>query len=295
PIIGKRMEMSAMRAGGAEFPVEITVTAVRLDETAPPIFTAYVRDLSARRAAERELKQAFESLRESEERYRVLAEALPQFVWTANADGNIDYVNGKWLEYGGMSAAETLAGGWAAALHPEDVARGTARWEAARAAGRGYDIEYRLRRADGAYRWHLTRVCPVKGRTPPGGGGGAGAQGVTKWVGVTTDVHERREAEVPRRQRTAELRAVFDCFPDLLFRLAPDGTMLDYRCGSTRELYLQPEEFLNRRAQDVLPPDVGQQVGEAVEHVKNTRQPVSIDYALPMPNGIEFYEARLLP
>jgi PAS domain S-box-containing protein len=288
PIIGKRLEMSAMRAGGAEFPVELTITAVHLDDKSPPIFTAYVRDLTDRRAGEAALRLAFDSLRESEERYRVLAEALPHFVWTANSDGGTEYINGKWAEYSGMPSAQTLAGRWAAALHPEDLARSVARWEAARAAGRGYEIEYRLRRADGAFRWHLTRVCPVKVT-------GAGGQNLTKWVGVTTDIHDRREVEASLRRRTTELRAVLDSFPDLLFRLGPDGTMLDYRCGSELELYLPPEEFLGRRAQDVLPPDVGRRVGEAVERVKATRAPVHLEYALPMPSGVEHYEARLLP
>lgn len=304
PILGRRMEVSAMRAGGSEFPIELTITAVRLDENAPPVFTAHVRDLSDRRAADQALARAFESLRESEERYRVLAEALPHFVWTAGVDGRTEYVNAKWFEYSGMTGAQATAGGWASALHPEDVARATARWDAARAAGRGYDIEYRLRRADGVYRWHLSRVCPVRccgaaghGAPPPGAAptGTNGNGPITKWVGVTSDIHERREAEASLRHRTAELRAVFDTFPDLLLRLGPDGTLLDYRCGALKELYVEPAQFLNRRAQDVLPPEVGRRVGQAVERVKATGAAVSIEYALPMRGGTEHYEARLLP
>jgi signal transduction histidine kinase len=96
-------------------------------------------------------------------------------------------------------------------------------------------------------------------------------------------------------QRTSELQAVFSAFPDLFFRLDPDGTIVDYHTGHTSYLYVAPETFLGKRMGDVLPPGAGQQFHEAVSQVLKTKKMVSIEYELPMPAGQQSYEARLLP
>jgi signal transduction histidine kinase len=96
-------------------------------------------------------------------------------------------------------------------------------------------------------------------------------------------------------QRTSELQAVFSAFPDLFFRLDPNGTIVDYHTGHTSYLYVAPETFLGKRMGDVLPPGAGQQFHEAVSQVLKTKKMVSIEYELPMPAGQQSYEARLLP
>src|SRR5439155_15057599 len=92
---------------------------------------------------------------ESEERYRSLADAMPQIVWTAGPDGVANYVNEGWVAYSGLTLAETSNDGWLNVLHPDDLARTTALWEEALKSGQLFETEYRIRRADGAYRWHL--------------------------------------------------------------------------------------------------------------------------------------------
>ncbi|OGP69096.1 MAG: hypothetical protein A2170_00290 [Deltaproteobacteria bacterium RBG_13_53_10] len=105
--------------------------------------------------------------------------------------------------------------------------------------------------------------------------------------------HEREEEAV--LQRTSELRAIFRAFPDLYFRLGPDGTIVDYTAGHTSYLYVAPEAFLGKRMQDVLPSKIGQQFQEAITQVLKTKKMVSVEYELPMPTGEQSYEARLLP
>src|SRR5204862_77190 len=152
-----------------------------------PVFTAYIRDISDRKRGGAALEQVVISLRESEERYRVLAEALPVAVWTKGADGRGEFVNQHWLQYSGLTAEEAHAGGWLKLLHPDDRARAVARWEARRGSAPPEEMEIRIRRAsDGAYRWHLVRICPV--RAPDG-------KGVAKWVGIAADIDDRRRAE----------------------------------------------------------------------------------------------------
>ena len=95
-----------------------------------------------------------------ERRFRLLAEAIPQIVWATQPDGYCDYQNG-WVDYSGMTAEESTGTGWVDAVHPEDRARQEPAWSEAFKRGEGFEFEYRLRRADGVYRWFLARAEPI--------------------------------------------------------------------------------------------------------------------------------------
>ncbi|HKX62799.1 MAG TPA: PAS domain-containing protein, partial [Verrucomicrobiae bacterium] len=130
-------------------------------------------------------KKAEEALRESEARFRLLAESLPQLVWTCRPDGACDYLSRQWIEYTGRPAAEQLGYGWAEHVHPEDREAVTSAW--AEASGRGdfFDHEFRIRRADGVYRWFKTRAMPLRD-----------AEGrLIKWFGTNTDVEDYKRSE----------------------------------------------------------------------------------------------------
>jgi PAS domain S-box-containing protein len=106
---------------------------------------------------------------------------------------------------------------------------------------------------------------------------------------------QHKQAEINLLRRTFELQSIFRAFPDLLFRLDGDGTILDYHAGQTSYLYVSPEMFLGKQMRDVLPPPVGKLFDEAQLEVLATNTMVGIEYALPMPQGEQDYEARLLP
>ncbi|HEX8386622.1 MAG TPA: PAS domain S-box protein, partial [Rubricoccaceae bacterium] len=121
-------------------------------------------------------------------RYRRLADAVPQLVWTTDDDGRPRYYNDRWLAYTGQSAEEALApGGAASVVHPDDIEASRARWEAVRDGG-AFEAEYRLRRHDGVYEWHLARAVRV-----------AGEDGGAEWVGSATNVQALRESEAKLR------------------------------------------------------------------------------------------------
>jgi PAS domain S-box-containing protein len=133
-----------------------------------------------------ERKQAEEALRASETRYRALADAMPQIVWTARPDGYVDYYNKRWFDYTGMTMEQTEGWGWQPAVHPEDTERCLRRWSTAVANGEPCEIEYRFRRAsDGAYRWHLSRSEPARDSNGQ----------IIKWFGSATDIHDQKLAE----------------------------------------------------------------------------------------------------
>jgi PAS domain S-box-containing protein len=153
------------------------------------------RIFATRAAAELERLQYEERLRESEQRWRSLTEALPQLVWTATPDGACDYFSTQWTQHTGVPESDLLGWRWLEVLHPDDRQPTRKRW-ADSVAGRGpYDVEYRVRRSDGEYRWFKTRGVPIR----DGGGN------VFKWFGTCTDVTTSKQVEEELRHVNARL------------------------------------------------------------------------------------------
>jgi PAS domain S-box-containing protein len=124
--------------------------------------------------------------RESEERYRFLAEAQPDQIWTATPNGELDYVNQRVLDFFDTSFSERVAAGWLDVIHPDDLPRTLKAWQQVLDTGASYENELRLRRAaDDSYRWHLTRAIAMRDRDGE----------IVKWFGSNTDIDDRRSAE----------------------------------------------------------------------------------------------------
>lgn len=131
-----------------------------------------------------ERRDAEDRLRESQERFRLLSEEIPEVLFTARPDGSWDYVNGRFLAYTGMAFEAVLGAGWADALHPDDRRPVLERWERSVTSGERFEAEFRLRRADGADRGFLGRGLPMRdseGR-------------ISLWFGVATDIDDQRRA-----------------------------------------------------------------------------------------------------
>lgn len=176
PLLGKRIEISAMHADGTEFPVELAISSVRLN--GQPAFTAYLRDITERKRAERQLA-------ESERRYRLLGEGILHQVWTAQPDGQPDYFNRRALDYFGLTTEQRRSAKWSSVVHPDDVKSCVERARRSLRTGEVYEVEVRLRRADGVYRWHLSRASA--GRNADGQ--------IVKWFGTNTDIDGQKQAE----------------------------------------------------------------------------------------------------
>jgi formate hydrogenlyase transcriptional activator len=135
-------------------------------------------------AAQRELQGQNERLRHSERELREVIETIPVMAWRAAADGAAEFFNRRWLDYAGLSAEQAQGWGWTSAVHPDDLSKLDDYWRKVLASGQSGQIEARLRRFDGLYRWFLFRTTPSidNGR-------------VVKWYGTNTDIEERKKAE----------------------------------------------------------------------------------------------------
>ena len=132
-----------------------------------------------------EQQEAQEQLRKTKEGFRVMAESMPQLVWTAQPDGSLDYANRRMCDYFGVPSEEVLDEGWLPMVHPDDADQTRAHWEQRLEAGERYEDKFRLCREDGTYRWHLARAVPQRNEE----------RQIVKWFGTCTDIEEQRQLE----------------------------------------------------------------------------------------------------
>jgi len=147
--------------------------------------------LSARRASHRTDRER----EEQETKFRILADAMPQMVWSTLPDGFHDYYNARWYEFTGMPPGSTDGEAWNGMFHPEDQAHAWSVWRHSLETGEPYEIEYRLRRADGVYRWTLGRAMPIRDRDGS----------ITRWFGTCTDIHDQKMIQVQKEIVAHEL------------------------------------------------------------------------------------------
>jgi PAS domain S-box-containing protein len=140
-------------------------------------------------------KQAETAVIETAARFETFARTMPTMVWTSMPDGRIDWFNDRVPEYCGVSAEEMKPDGWAP-VHPDDIESATTLWREALDSGSPYATEYRIRRYDGMFRWHVTRAIPIR----------AGDGAIAYWIGTSADIHDQKQSE----QALAELNATLE-------------------------------------------------------------------------------------
>lgn len=216
------------------------------------------------------LKEAGEALRASEERFQLIADSMPTLVWTARPDGTVDYVNQMLKKYAGVEATHSWDETLLAIIHPEDMPATIQTWRVAVENGTPYEMEHRLRRHDGTYRWHLCRAIPVRD-----------VDGHTiKWYGTSMDIHDLKSAH----ERIAGI-----------LESTSDGFIAIDRHWQITYFNRKAEEMSGMRADEIL----GRNYWETMPHSANTR--IEAEYRLAMEEKKsahfeEFYEryGRLL-
>ena len=207
------------------------------------------------------------ALRASEEQFRVLAQAMPNHVWAARTDGGLHWFNDPAYAYCGACPGKLDGWGWIEFVHPDDRERVGRAWLEALATAGDHETEFRIRRADGAYRWFLARAKPVRD--------GLGA--ATGWVGTCTDIDDRKRVmadlvrfneALERRvaERTAEHDRVWRNSRDLLALADADGVFRAVNPAWERILGYRPAELVGRHFSEfVWPEDAEDTQGALVE------------------------------
>ena len=153
------------------------------------------RESSLRRAL-RDREEALQDAKKAHERFRFMAESMPQKIFTATPGGEGDYFNRQWIEYTGMTLEQIKDEGWTQYLHPDDLDTTVESWRRSIETGEPFHAQQRVRRVDGVYRWHLFRARAMRD-----------AQGnISLWIGSNTEIHEQKEKEEELRQANEDLQ-----------------------------------------------------------------------------------------
>lgn len=172
------IEKRYVRKGGKPVWVSITAAPVKDEHGRWDCFVNHIQDINKRKNAENRLK-------ESKERFRQLANSIPQLAWIARSDGSIFWFNHRWYEYTGRTPEEMVGTGWQSVLHPDSLNSVTGKWKSCIAAGKPFEMINLILGHDGRYREFLTKSIPIKARNGQ----------VNQWFGSHTDISELKKVE----------------------------------------------------------------------------------------------------
>lgn len=190
-------------------------------------------------------KRAVGALRDSEANLRGIIDTIPSLSWCNLPDGPNEFLSKGWHDYTGMSPEEAHGWGWSASFHPDDLPPLMNRWQELLVSGEPGEIEARIRRHDGEYRWFLIRVAPFRDES--------GA--IFRWYGTSTDIHDRKLADEALRASEAQLRLIIDSTPGLLGVLGPAGEVEFVGRQNLDYFGLAPEQLKGWRTIDIVHPD----------------------------------------
>jgi PAS domain S-box-containing protein len=185
-----------------------------------------VQDVTEQRLARRDAEQ-------NAAQFFALAQTLPALVWTAQPDGTADWFNDRVYEYSGRQPGDILFAGWHELLHADDLEPTVQRWRASMASGDIYNVEYRLRRGDGVYRWHIGRALPVRGDDGR----------ILRWIGTAADIHEQKLAQA---ESSRDRDRIWALSQEIMLICDGGGVIRAANPSTTRLLGWSAEEMVGR-------------------------------------------------
>jgi len=235
-----------------------------LDQAIIAQFTHIASITVERQRSQEALTSALDEIRTSETKLRQVIDTIPTLAWCNLADGPNEFLNKRWHEYTGLSPEESHGWGWQVAFHPEDLPALMEKWRELLVSGEPGEIEARLRRHDGVFRWFLIRVEPL--RDPTGK--------VIRWYGTSTDIQELKQTEEKLRDDERELRRITDAIPQAIVVLGPAGEPL-YANQATLD-------YTGLTADDVVSPGFRERIfhPEDLDKLREKRK-TALEHGLP--------------
>jgi len=250
----------------------LELSAFRVEPADRKQVAVLFKDLTERNRTER-------ALRDSEAQFRAFAEAVPNQVWASRPDGELYWFNSQVYAYTGLSEGDLNGpAGWGKIVHPEDLPGAAAVWARALETGEVYRTEFRIRRADGAWRWFVVGAEPVRDN----------AGTLTGWVGANSDIHDiRLQGEELERVNDvlsglltgsqAERDRLWELSPDLLTVVSYDGRLERINPSWTRVLGWDEQTLLSRPYVEILHPDEIEPIARLLAEMQEKGQPVLLE------------------
>jgi formate hydrogenlyase transcriptional activator len=213
-------------------------------------------DIEDRKRAQEALSNALDQIQKSEAKLRQVIDTIPTMAWCNLPDGPNEFLNKQWHEYTGLSPEESHGWGWQTAFHPEDLRALMEKWQEQLGSGESGEIEARVRRYDGVYRWFLIRMAPFRDESGK----------IVRWYGTSTDIENLKQTERKLREDERELRQLTDTISQTIVVLDPSGTPL-YANEATLE-------YAGLSSQDVVAPDFRERLfhPEDLERLRDQRK-----------------------
>jgi formate hydrogenlyase transcriptional activator len=219
---------------------------------------AYNRPMASvtRPLSQEALERALDEVKNSESKLRQVIDTIPTLGWCNLPDGSNEFLNKRWHEYTGLSPEESHGWGWQTAIHPDDRAPLTEKWGALLVTGEPGEMEARLRRHDGVFRWFLMRVEPLRDETGK----------IVRWCGACTDIETLKQTEAKLREDERELRRITDLIPQTIVVQDPSGSPI-YANQATLD-------YTGLAAEDVIAPDFRKRIfhSDDLERLREERK-----------------------
>lgn len=232
-VIGIGREAAGRRKDGSTFPLFLSVSEMRVGDRRK--FVGIVRDMS-------DIRRMSAAVAEVEERFRIMADSAPVMIWVEDADGRCVYANKTWLEFTGRTVQQELGDGWVDAIHPDDLNFVVVEHRSAFDRRKPFEMEYRLRRRDGAYRWMLDKGAPRFDRE----------KSFLGYIGSCADIHDFRTAERELKKMTVLQRAVLDGANYSIISTTPEGIITTFNAVAERWLGYSAAEVVGKRTPVII-------------------------------------------
>jgi len=215
-----------------------------------------------------------------------IVDALPALVWTACAEGDIDFLNQRWFDYTGLNAEQSLKRGWQGAVHRDDCDALLDCWHSTLSTGQPKEVEVRLRRFDGHFRWFLFSTASLPDASTQ----------TLRWCGISTDIQERKQAELALVECEHYYRSIVDCIPALVVFSNPAGELESVNTHTLNYFGLDLEQIKQWRSLDLVHADDLATVNTAWEHSIRTGEPYDVEQRLRRADGVyRWFNARGVP